>query len=126
MNERILELIDQNKLSEARNELEDMNIVDIAQLFEEIDKQHLIKFFRILPKDIAADVFSYIPKELQVFIIDSITDFEIKHIIDDLFLDDTVDLIEEMPAVVVKKVLKNADENMRKLINQFLNDNRVC
>lgn len=121
MNEHILELINQNKLTEARHELEDMNIVDIAQLFEEIDTTHLIKFFRILPKDIAADVFSYIPTELQVVIIDSITDFEIKHIIDDLFFDDTVDLIEEMPAVVVKKVLKNTDENMRKLINQFLN-----
>jgi len=121
MNELILELINQNKLTEARHELEDMNIVDIAQLFEEIDSSHLIKFFRILPKDIAADVFSYIPTELQAFIIQSITDFEIKHIIDDLFFDDTVDLIEEMPAVVVKKVLKNTDENMRKLINQFLN-----
>jgi magnesium transporter len=121
MNELILELISQNKLTDARRELEDMNIVDIAQLFEEIDRHHMIKFFRILPKDIAADVFSYIPSELQAFIIESITDFEIKHIIDDLFFDDTVDLIEEMPAVVVKKVLKNTDENMRKLINQFLN-----
>ncbi|OGO77116.1 MAG: magnesium transporter [Clostridiales bacterium GWB2_37_7] len=121
MNELILELINQNKLTEARHELEDMNIVDIAQLFEEIDRHQLIKFFRILPKDIAADVFSYIPTELQAFIIESITDFEIKHIIDDLFFDDTVDLIEEMPAVVVKKVLKSTDEQMRKLINQFLN-----
>ncbi|MDF2532550.1 MAG: mgtE [Clostridia bacterium] len=121
MNELIFELISQNKLTDARRELEDMNIVDIAQLFEEIDRHHMIKFFRILPKDIAADVFSYIPSELQAFIIESITDFEIKHIIDDLFFDDTVDLIEEMPAVVVKKVLKNTDENMRKLINQFLN-----
>lgn len=121
MSELILELISQNKLTEARHELEDMNIVDIAQLFEEIDMHQMIKFFRILPKDIAADVFSYIPTELQAFIIESITDFEIKHIIDDLFFDDTVDLIEEMPAVVVKKVLKNTDEQMRKLINQFLN-----
>jgi magnesium transporter len=121
MNELILELISQNRLTDARHELEDMNIVDIAQLFEEIDRHQMIKFFRILPKDIAADVFSYIPSELQAFIIESITDFEIKHIIDDLFFDDTVDLIEEMPAVVVKKVLKNTDENMRKLINQFLN-----
>jgi magnesium transporter len=121
MSELILELISQNKLSEARHELEDMNIVDIAQLFEEIEMHQMIKFFRILPKDIAADVFSYIPTELQAFIIESITDFEIKHIIDDLFFDDTMDLIEEMPAVVVKKVLKNTDEQMRKLINQFLN-----
>lgn len=121
MNEHILELIIENKLTDARRELEDMNIVDIAQLFEEIDQHQMVKFFRILPKDIAADVFSYMPTEHQAYIIQSITDFEIRHIIDDLFFDDTVDLIEEMPAVVVKKVLKNTDENIRKLINQFLN-----
>lgn len=121
MKENILELVRGNKLAEARRELEDMNIVDIAQLFEEIDKTDMIKFFRILPKDIAADVFSYMSPELKAFIIQSITDFEIKNIMDDLFFDDTVDLIEEMPAIVVKKVLKNTDENMRKLINQFLN-----
>lgn len=121
MNEHILELIKENRLTDARNALEDMNIVDIAQLFEEIDMPQMIKFFRILPKDKAADVFSYVSPENQAYIIQSITDFEIRHIIDDLFFDDTVDLIKEMPAVVVKKVLKNTDENMRKLINQFLN-----
>lgn len=121
MNDYILQLIEENRLTEARHELDDMNIVDIAQLFEEIDKRQMVKFFRILPKDIAADVFSYMPTEHQAYIIESITDFEIRHIVDDLFFDDTVDLIEEMPAVVVKKVLKNTDEHMRKLINQFLN-----
>lgn len=121
MNDYILQLIEENRLTEARHELDDMNIVDIAQLFEEIDKHQMVKFFRILPKDIAADVFSYMPTEHQAYIIESITDFEIRHIVDDLFFDDTVDLIEEMPAVVVKKVLKNTDEHMRKLINQFLN-----
>ena len=121
MDERILELISKNMLTEARLELEDMNIVDIAELFEEIDKHQMIKFFRILPKNIAADVFSYIPTEVQAFIIESITDFEIKDIIEDLFFDDTMDLIEEMPAIVVKRVLNNTDEQMRKLINQFLN-----
>jgi magnesium transporter len=65
-------------------------------------------------------VFSYVSKEQQEFIIESITDREIKSIIDELFLDDTVDLIEEMPANVVKKVLKNTSEERRKLINQFL------
>jgi magnesium transporter len=121
MDNLILELISKNMLTEARQELEDMNIVDIAELFEEIDKHQMVKFFRILPKNIAADVFSYIPTEFQAFIIESITDFEIKDIIDDLFFDDTMDLIEEMPAIVVKRVLNNTDEQMRKLINQFLN-----
>lgn len=121
MDKLILDLISKNMLTEARQELENMNIVDIAELFEEIDKHQMIKFFRILPKNIAADVFSYIPTEVQAFIIESITDFEIKDIIDDLFFDDTMDLIEEMPAIVVKRVLNNTDEQMRKLINQFLN-----
>lgn len=121
MEKKILEMINENKVVETRNELLEMNIVDIAELLEEIDKHQLIKLFRILPKDVAAGVFAYIPVELQQYIIESITDNETKNIIDELFFDDAIDFIEEMPANVVKKVLKNTDENMRKLINQFLN-----
>jgi len=77
--------------------------------------------FRILPKDVAAGVFSYISYELQRYIVESITDSEIKNILDELFLDDTIDFLEEMPSNIVKRVLKNADETTRKLINQFLN-----
>jgi len=77
--------------------------------------------FRILPKEIAATAFSYMSYDQQRYIIESITDKEIEIIIDELFLDDTIDFLEEMPANVVKKVLKNTDDKTRKLINQFLN-----
>lgn len=118
--ERVLELIRENKLMQARNELKDMNVVDIAQLLDETSQEKMLIIFRILPKDISADVFSYLSSEKQRYIIESITDKEIKNIIDELFLDDTIDFLEELPANVVKKVLKNTDENTRALINQFL------
>ncbi|HHV59089.1 MAG TPA: magnesium transporter [Clostridiaceae bacterium] len=121
MSEMILELINQGKYNEAKKEIVTMNVVDIAQLFEEINRQKLLVMFRILPKEIAADVFSYISYELQRYIIESITDKEIQNIINELYLDDTIDFLEEMPSNVVKKVLKNTDETTRKLINQFLN-----
>lgn len=119
--EKIIELIYANKLTEAREELIKFNVVDIAELFEEIDRENTVKAFRILPKDIASDVFSYLSNEDRRDIIDSITDAEITNIINDLFLDDTVDILEELPANVVKKILGNTDENTRRLINQFLN-----
>jgi magnesium transporter len=121
MKEMILNLIEQGKYAEVRNKIADMNVVDIAQLFEEMDKQKLLVIFRVLPKDIAAGVFSYISYELQRYIIESITDSEIRNIIDELFFDDAIDFLEEMPSNIVKKVLENTDETTRKLINQFLN-----
>jgi len=121
MQETIMKLIEENRYKEVRNEIADMNIVDIAQLLMELDKAKLLILFRILPKEIAADVFSYVSLELQQYIIESITDKEISYIVNDLFIDDAVDLLEEMPSNVVKKVLRNADEETRKLINQFLN-----
>lgn len=118
--EFILGLIHQGRLADARTWITQINVVDIANWLEELDGNDLLVVFRLLPKDLAAEVFSYVSKEQQEFIIESITDREIKSIIDELFLDDTVDLIEEMPANVVKKVLKNTSEERRKLINQFL------
>ncbi len=121
MEKRIAELINENKIQDIRNELIEMNIVDIANVLEEVEKPQLLMVFRILPKDIAAGVFSYIPAELQQHLIESITDKEIKGIIDELFLDDAVDFIEEMPASIVKRVLKNTNESLRAQINHFLN-----
>lgn len=119
MKEEILKLMDENRYKEIREIISEMNIVDIAELLMELDKAKLLILFRILPKEIAADVFSYVSIELQQYIIESITDKEIANIVNDLFLDDAVDFLEEMPSNVVKKVLKNADEETRKLINQF-------
>lgn len=120
MNDSILNLIQQNKYIEAKNEIIKMNVVDIAQLLEELELPKPLLIFRILPKEMAATVFSYISAEMQQYITESISDKEIKTIIDELFLDDAVDFLEEMPSNVVKKVLKNTDEQTRKLINQFL------
>lgn len=121
MKEMIFALIEQGKYADARKEIIDMNVVDIAQLFEELDRQKLLVVFRILPKEIASGVFSYIPSELQKYIIESITDKEIKSILEELFFDDAIDFLEEMPSNIVKKVLKNTDKETRTLINQFLN-----
>ncbi|KEH86191.1 MULTISPECIES: magnesium transporter [Clostridium] len=121
MTKEILELINKNHYVKAREYLSKMNVVDIAELMEELDNEKLLIVFRILPKEIASDVFSYVSNELQQYIIESITDHEIKSIIDDLFFDDTIDLLEEMPSNVVSRILKNTDEERRKLINQFLN-----
>ena len=96
--------------------------VDIAEGLEEVeDSSKVIKLFRMLPKDISSDVFSYMNSDQQQLIAESATNAELTALVDDMFLDDTVDFLEEMPANVVKKVLQNADESTRKLINQFLN-----
>lgn len=116
----LLNLIHQGRLAEARNWIVQMNVVDLATWLESLDENNILVIFRLLPKDIAADVFSYFSLENQEFIIESIADREIKSIIDELFLDDTVDLIEEMPAYIVKKVIKNTSEERRELINRFL------
>lgn len=120
MNKNIIDLIEESRYSELQKEIVNMNVVDIALLLEELDKQKLLVILRILPKQIAAGVFSHISNDLQRYIIESISDEEIKYILDDLFLDDKVDFLEEMPSNIVKKVLKNSDEKTRKLINQFL------
>ncbi|HZJ83656.1 MAG TPA: magnesium transporter [Clostridia bacterium] len=118
--EFILNLIHQGRLAEARTWIIQMNAVDIAGWLEEVDRDNVLVIFRLLTKDIAADVFSYLSTEYKEFIIESIADKEIKSIIDELFLDDTVDLIEEMPANIVKKVIKNTSEERRNIINMFL------
>lgn len=120
MREKIFELIEQGKYAQLKEEIISMNVVDIALLFEEIDSHKILVVFRILPKEIASGVFTHMSNELQKYIIESITDKEIGNIIAELFLDDTVDFLEEMPANVVKRVLINADSNTRNLINQFL------
>ncbi|MDR1299590.1 MAG: magnesium transporter [Oscillospiraceae bacterium] len=105
-----------------RETLRDMNPVDIAEEFEAFDEtpEAAVKYFRMLPKDTAADVFAYLPNDIQQGIISAIKDYEIKNIIDELFIDDAVDFIEEMPAGVVKRVLSNLPAEKRDIINHFL------
>lgn len=121
MKEKIISLVGQGKYAEARKEIIKLNVVDIARLLEEINQQKLLIIFRILPKDLSSEVFAHIPSELQRYIVESITDEEAISILDDLFIDDAVDFLEEMPSNVVKRILKNTNKKTRALINQFLN-----
>ena len=115
-------LMDAGKLQEFKKKANECLPVDIAEGLEEIeDTARVLKLFRMLPKDISSDVFAYMSSDQQQLIAESATNAELKALVDDMFLDDTVDFLEEMPANVVKKVLQNADEHTRKLINQYLN-----
>ena len=117
----LLELMNGGRLQEFKRKAAECLPVDIAEGLEEVeDAAKVIKLFRMLPKDISSDVFSYMNSDQQQLIAESATNAELKALVDDMFLDDTVDFLEEMPANVVKKVLSNADENTRALINQFL------
>ena len=121
METKISEMIlNKQNLSQIRQNLLEENPVDIAVLFEDLEGDSVVKVFRLLPKELAAEVFTYMEPDMQQKIVEAITDRELSGIIDELFLDDTVDFIDEMPASVVKRVLKNADPNTRNLINQFL------
>lgn len=120
MNNIIMDFVEQGKFIQARNELVEMNVVDIANFLEELEVESLLVIFRLLPKKISAEVFSYMSTEQQQYIIEKITDKEISSIINELFIDDTVDMLEEMPSNVVKRVLKNTNKDMREIINQFL------
>lgn len=120
MAQELLRIIRENNISELRQVLQRMNIVDIAKSMEELEGKYLLLVFRLLTKDTSAEVFSYLDKESQQKIIELITDDEVKEIIENLFLDDTVDIIEELPANVVGKIISNTSLEKRKLINQFL------
>ena len=100
--------------------LKNSNPVDVAEGLEDLDDEQAIKLFRMLPKDNAAEVFAYLSRDTQQNIVNAIKDNEISRIIDDLFLDDAVDFIEEMPAGVVKRVLVNLPAEKREMINHFL------
>ena len=126
MLEKILELYGKKDLKEIKRLLSECNEADIAELLQEIsdeqdDSALLITLFRMLPKENAAEVFAYLDKDLQQLIIETITEKEIYDIVNSLFLDDTIDFIEEMAANVVKKVLRHTEPDRRELINKFLN-----
>lgn len=116
----VLEFIEQKNYHGIKEYLQQMNVVDIADIFEEIPSVEVVKIFRLLSKDKAADVFSYLSSERQQYIVETLTDKEIGKIIDELFSDDAADFIEEMPASVVTRVLKNVSAETRNAINHLL------
>lgn len=119
MNVEIMDLMEQGKYADVRVKINKMNPADIAQILEELEPNKLLKVFRLLSKDIAAESFSYMSSKQQRFIVESISDKETKSIVDELFLDDAVDFLEEMPSNVVKKVLQNTEKTKRDTINHF-------
>ena len=120
MENTIQSLIKEKKYFEIRKYLNDLNTVEVSELLNQFESSELMMIFRLLSKDRAADVFSYLDTEHQEMIINTMTDVETKNIFDELYFDDIVDIIEEMPSNVVKKILKNTDAKDRHMINQLL------
>ena len=118
--EEIIELIKNKKIGKLRNVLENINSADFPTLFEELEEEDMIIIYRLLPKDKAAEVFVELDADLQEKLINFFTDKELRGIIDELFMDDTVDLIEEMPSNVVKRIVRNIKPADRKVINELL------
>lgn len=120
METQILELLEEKKYNELKQLLETINSADIAQILEDIDDKDMLVVYRLLNKDAAVETFSFMEPELQERLIHVMTDKELKEVTSKLFLDDTIALIGEMPAILVKRILRQADPTQRQLINEFL------
>lgn len=119
--ELILELLKNKKITELSNQIKECNPADIALFFDDIPSdEDIIILFRILPKELAAETFVDMDPDMQELLIKAFSDKELKAVIEELYVDDAVDLIEEMPANVVKRILKNTDKQTREEINQLL------
>ena len=120
LSQSILSLLEEKKYSSLRDILTTMNPSDIAALFSGLKEDRIPLLFRLLPKEIAADTFVEMEPDAQELLIRGFSDSELKEVIDELYVDDAVDIVEEMPANVVKRILKQADPEMRKMINEIL------
>ncbi|MBQ1935785.1 MAG: magnesium transporter [Clostridia bacterium] len=120
MKETLMELFEQRAFARLREELALLHPADVAELLQEIDADALVVFFRLLPKEEAAETFVELDGDLQHQLIERFSDKELKAVLDELYADDAVDFLEEMPAGVVKRVLRHADPQLRADINQLL------
>lgn len=118
--EELLSLIEEKRYSEFRDKIEKIPSADISEFFDEMPSEHRTAFYRLLPKETATEVFVEMDGELQEEIINSFTDKELSSMLDELYLDDTVDIIEEMPATVVKRIIRNSSSENREIINRLL------
>ena len=117
---RLDALLEADKRIELRGALRMLNRVDVAQYLSELDTEKMLKVFRILPTEISSDVFSYMDDDQRQKLISTIGDQEICRLVDDMFIDDAVDFLEDLPSDLVKKVLENVGDDTRKVINRFL------
>lgn len=118
--EELSSLLEAKKYPEFMRRIDEINDIDAAEYLASLPPEHLLTAFRMLKKDVAADVFSFMDIEMQESIITKMSDSEISMIIEDLFIDDAVDLLEELPAIMVKRILKISRPETRNLINKFL------
>ena len=116
----IEKLLEEKKYASLRDILTTINPADIALIFAEIQEEKLPLLFRLLPKELAAEAFVEMDEDMQEHLIRGFSDAELKAVVDELYVDDAVDIVEEMPANVVKRVLKQADPELRKMINEIL------
>ncbi len=121
MIDEILTLIESKEFVKLRSTLSDLNAPDIALILEEIPQEYILRVFRLLPKELAAEVFVEMEPETQEHLIGIFSDIELREMLDEIFVDDTVDIIEEMPANVVKRILRQSDPETRSQINKILN-----
>ena len=120
MTEEITALLEEKNISKLKQVLTPMNPADIAVIFQDIDEEKLPFLYRILPKELAAEVFVEMDGDQQELLIRAFSDRELHDMLDELYMDDTVDLIEEMPANVVTRILRNCDAKTRQTINEIL------
>ena len=120
MEEKILELIEGKKYGQLKEIFSEMNPTDLAIILSEVPHKELTVLFRILPKELAAEAFVEMDTDMQQLLIEAFSDKELKEVLDELFMDDTVDIIDEMPASVAKRILMQTDKETRKMINQLL------
>lgn len=118
--EEIEKKLEEKKFNELKKMLAEMNSADISTILDELDKEKAVKLFRILSKEKAGETFSYMETDMREKLIQDLTDAELKNVLDELFMDDTVDLIEEMPSNVVTRILKAVNKEDRKVINELL------
>lgn len=120
--EQLMELVQTRQFRRLRELLVNMNEVDIAEFLDELGPEETVLVFRLLPKEVAAEVFTELEdSDDQERLINALSDKELREVLDELYLDDTVDLIEDMPANLVSRILRNTDSTTRSQINQLLN-----
>ena len=119
MTEKALTLLGEKKFSQLKQLLSEMNPVDIAGILEEMPQESLPLVYRLLPKELAAEAFAEMDKDLQEILIQAFSDKELQEVLDELYLDDAVDIIEEMPANVVKRILRQTKPEVRKKSTRF-------
>lgn len=119
--EHVLEMLEGRRFKELKDELENMHPVDVAEMLEEFEDRQMILVFRLLDKDEAAETFTEMNSDMREVLLNALTDSEIKEVMDEMYLDDAVDVLEEMPANVVDRLLMATDEETRKQINTLLN-----